>query len=179
VATSSGTVGVYPADGATPPTLLQQDGASLGAAFGDDGTIAASNDADVAMWWPGDAAPFGTITSAGGESSYLVFQGRTLYLASDEPRITRVSLDPPPPASLPFGVAAPDRARDLALAAALLRHRRWADAERLYARWPDDAPLTDRAAALAALGRVHEARALQPRLQADGVLPGTLDVWLR
>ena len=179
VATSSGTVGVYPADGATPPTLLEHDGASLGAAFAADGTIAASNDADVTMWWPGDAAPFGTITSAGGESSHLVFQGRTLYMASDEPRITRVSLDPPPPISLSFGVAAPDRARDLALAAALLRHRRWADAERLYARWPDDAPLADRAAALAALGRVDEARALQPRLQADGVLPGTLDVWLR
>ena len=123
-------------------------------------------------------APVGTMLVGPADARGALWLGETLYLAGEAPKLWRVDFDPAAAVVVQSDEATPRAARDLDLARALSGRRHWDEAATLYARWPDQAPVIHRAAALLAAGRRSEALALREKLLAAGVAPGTLGVWL-
>jgi hypothetical protein len=120
----------------------------------------------------------------------LARSGRTLYVLRDTPRISRVAFDVAIAPARPLGGTTSSTHEDLASARRLLQWRQWREAATLHARTDGDpaaasagsgkdAPVIAQASALLAAGDVEAARRLAPRLEAAGVSPITLAVWLR
>jgi hypothetical protein len=174
------------------PSRIEARGLSVAAAWLSEDVVAIGTQSTVSLWRVGDQEPFGTMVTRDADAGVLDLarSGRTLYVLRDTPRISRVAFDVTLAPSRPLGVTTSSTREDLATARRLLHWRQWREAAALHARTDrdpaaasadnvEDAPVIEQASALLAAGDVEAARRLTPRLEAAGVSPITLAVWLR
>jgi WD40 repeat protein len=192
VTTAAGPAWLVDALHPTIPSRLEARGLSVAAVWLSEDVVAIGTQSTVRLWRIGEREPFGNMVTRDADAGVLDLarSGRTLYVLRDTPRISRVAFDVTFAPSRPLGMTSSSAAEDVSAARRLLHWRQWCEAAELLARAGNATPpalagtrdsdlVIEQASALLAAGDVEAARRLGPRLEAAGVSPITLAVWLR